>query len=96
MTAARHCLEGDFNGFTGWYLPTKQEMELIYSNREILDKAINKRHNFDKGIKREKYWCSNLYLIENNKKAWSFDMVTGKDPLEPKESALCVRPVRRF
>ena len=98
MTAARHCLELDLNGFTGWYLPTSKEMKLIYDNREILDKAINKRHNFDKGIKREKYWCSNLYLLENSfgSNAWSFDMVIGKGNLEPKESALCVRAVRRF
>ena len=96
MTAARYCLELDLNGFTGWYLPTSKEMKLIYDNREILDKAINKRHNFDKGIRRGKYWCSNLHNLFFSKNAWAFDLVNAEQPLEPRDSALCVRAVRRF
>ena len=97
LTAARHCLEGDYNGFTGWYLPTSKEMELIYDNREILDKAINKRYNIDIGIFRGKYWCSDLhlgsFLLTHAK---FFDIVNGEQHLEPRDSMLCFRAVRRF
>ena len=94
LTAARHCLEGDYNGFTGWYLPTSKEMELIYDNREILDKAINKRYNIDIGIFRGKYWCSDLNLLLTHAKF--FDIVNGEQHLEPRDSMLCFRAVRRF
>ena len=94
LTAARHCLEGDYNGFTGWYLPTSKEMELIYDNREILDKAINKRYNIDIGIFRGKYWCSDLNLFLTHAKF--FDIVNGEQHLEPRDSMLCFRAVRRF
>jgi hypothetical protein len=30
LTAARLCLESQFNGFNDWYLPTKDELELIF------------------------------------------------------------------
>ena len=94
-TAARLCLEDDFNGFSGWYLATSKEMKLIYDNREILDKAINKRYNFDKGIFRGKYWCSDLHVLLKTH-ARFFDIVNGEQHLEPRDSSLCFRAVRRF
>ena len=99
MSAARSCLECSLNGFTDWYLPTKEEMQTIYYVRNILDKVINKRHNIN-GMFSGKYWCSNLDISltpsENNCDAWVFDFEDGKLKLEHRYSLHCVLAVRKF
>jgi tetratricopeptide (TPR) repeat protein len=46
-TAARLCFESNYNGFNDWYLPTKDELNLIYINK-------NKIGEFESG----NYWSS--------------------------------------
>lgn len=59
-TAARLCLESNYNGFSDWYLPTKIEFELIYKNL-----ALNKLIEFA----NVPYWSSSEY---NSQDAWLF------------------------
>ncbi len=33
-TAARLCLESNYNGYNDWYLPTREELNLIYLNKD--------------------------------------------------------------
>jgi hypothetical protein len=48
-TAARLCIESNYNGYNDWYLPTEDELTLIFKN-------LHKAHLGS--FKSEKYWSS--------------------------------------
>jgi hypothetical protein len=45
--AARICYDLDLNGYTDWYLPSKDELDLVYQNQALIG-------GFNNGI----YWSS--------------------------------------
>ena len=75
-TAARLCLESNHNGFTDWYLPTLQELEMMY---QTLEK--NNLGTFIMGT----YWSSTEYvyygegIMKDNCSfgAWNLDFNSG-------------------
>jgi tetratricopeptide (TPR) repeat protein len=84
VTAARLCLESDHNGYTDWYLPTIDELRLIYLNLKVKKLATFEALN---------YWSSNedfestaLYYYFGNGSARSINKTT----------MFGVRGVRRF
>jgi tetratricopeptide (TPR) repeat protein len=84
-TAARICIESEYNGFNDWYLPTLKELQLINDNLNRTNKGNFKLTN---------YWSS----IESSAEfAWGVDFNTGKakDSLE-KGIVCCVRAIRAF
>jgi hypothetical protein len=84
-TAARLCLESKLNGFSDWYLPTNEELKLMYKNlyKNVLG-------NF----KLNTYWSSTDY---NQKwSAWALSFKDGVAFDNVKSHKNYVRAVRAF
>jgi hypothetical protein len=84
VTAARLCLESDHNGFTDWYLPTIDELRLIY-----LHLKARKLATFD----APNYWSSNEDFEST---AFYFYFGNGSVRSINKTTMFSVRGVRRF
>ena len=80
-TAARLCLESNYNGYNDWYLPTQQELNLIYL---IKDKIGGSKINC---------WSSTEYYATN---AYYFYVNDGYAGNGDKASTATVRGVRAF
>ena len=102
-TAARLCLESNYNGYTDWYLPNSQELSLLFS-----DKSISDLCNFATGD----YWSSSevnsmlsdtyAYTLFNqedisfNYNKWTITHSKGQLINAPKKELRNVRAVRAF
>lgn len=84
VTAARLCLESDHNGFTDWYLPTIDELRLIYLHLKARKLATFDAHN---------YWSSNE---DYESTAFYFYFGNGSVRSINKTTMFSVRGVRRF
>lgn len=83
--AAKLCLNYDRYGFDDWFLPSKDELFLIY---QLRDKIPSLNFNFS-------YWSSTEY---DNDEAW-YQQFKGTDPQKHGTKAypnLRIRPVRAF
>lgn len=83
-TAARLCLESNHNGFSDWYLPTKEELELMY---ETFKK--NNLGTFQEAF----YWSS---TGNDDRYAWYFYFGYGLVDSGCRNSTGYVRAVRAF
>jgi len=84
QTAARLCFESNYNGFNDWYLPTKDELNLIYINK-------NKIGEFESG----EYWSSS----QEDRYVWVQYLSQGvqtKVPIHMNEWKKNVRAIRAF
>ncbi len=81
--AAKFCDTLHHNGFSDWYLPSKDELALLYAHR----KAI--------GFNTVERWSSSQSDV-NIAWAQSFDSTAGAPVARDKSSVLGVRPVRSF
>ena len=95
MYAARFADESTCNGFTDWFLPSKDELDLVYNVIRARDLPLG---DFDKGY----YWTSTDY---NNVTAWTqyftdgqqFDRVqTLSANKQPPNRPFRVRMIRAF
>ena len=96
-SAAQACNDLDVEGITGWYLPSLQEVVLVFASR---DGYGDFQRLFDWG-----YWSSsevpfspddrtNAYLVQGD--MWAGDHWIYRTPSYPKESSCMVRCVRYF
>jgi hypothetical protein len=83
-TAARLCIESNHNGYTDWYLPTKDELKLMYTN--LHGKGLG-------GFISAHYWSSTEAL---NYSAFLFHFGDGKADNRNKGLTLQVRAIRTF
>jgi hypothetical protein len=85
--AAQLCATLDFNGFTDWFLPSKDELDLMYKNL--------KQKNAGKFGTKISYWSSSQ---ANNDSAWyqSFDNGRQYNYGNYKYDAFMVRAIRSF
>jgi hypothetical protein len=83
-TAARICYDFSYKNYDDWFLPSKDELKLLYLNL-----FAKKPGNFN-GIL---YWSSSEY---GDLHAWLQDFYTGKQYYSSKRLALSVRAVRVF
>lgn len=60
-TAARLCLESNYNGYNDWYLPTKDELNLLYNNKNIIGGFANYDYWSSTEISYGKAWMQNTY-----------------------------------
>ena len=81
--AAKLCADLVLNGYSDWYLPSKEEMMIMYDNRYVLG-------NWGEGMP---YWSSTEINAGN---AGALDMLTGLTSISAKQSVFYVRPVRLF
>lgn len=76
----------------GWYLPSIDELDLLFYNRFLTNKALRSASaTLLSGTAY--YWCSTEY---NNTSAYSFAFTNGNAYLSPKASTSSVRAVRAF
>ncbi len=91
-TAARICYNLTSNGYSDWYLPSKDELDEVYNNRTII--AAN-GSPFSSGI-WTKYWTSSQRTVSYNELAFCLDFDTGSGSSYTKSSSLHVRAMRSF
>jgi ribosomal protein L7/L12 len=90
FTAAGACVNAEINGYNDWYLPTLNELELVYKNL-----YKNNLGNFNKGsFSIPFYWSS----TENNLLyAYYFNFANGTvSELGSKNTSMHVRAIRTF
>jgi len=81
--AAKLCYDLVLGGYSDWYLPSINELNRIYLNKDAIG-----------GFAANAYWSSSEY---NNYYAWRQNFNGGLQDYGPKGSAsLCVRAVRSF
>ncbi|MHA8094574.1 hypothetical protein ACMH5Q_06725, partial [Aquirufa lenticrescens] len=73
--------------YDDWYLPSKDEMKIIYDNRVVLNAGFNA--NTDKW-----YWTSSY--ASNSSGGWRLTFVNGYIGAQGSESSYFVRPIRYF
>jgi len=85
--AANFCSNLTIGGFSDWYLPSKDELNLLYQNRSALEAAG--AGAFDDSY----YWSSTEYSTFY---AWHQSFYSGYQFNYYKDSTYCVRAVRRL
>jgi len=80
--AARLCHDQELNGYNDWFLPSQDELNQMYFNRNII-------HGFDSG----NYWSSSEYDAYN---AFGQDFTSGGLVAIGKDGTAHVRAVRSF
>ncbi|MDD5150997.1 MAG: DUF1566 domain-containing protein [Flavobacterium sp.] len=80
-SAAKTCYDLISNGYEDWYLPSKEEMQLIYPNKALL------------GYKDFAYWTSSE---DSSTQAWYIQMTNGNQGTTVKGATFPFRPVRSF
>ena len=85
--AAQLCSKLSYNGFTDWFLPSKDELDLMYKNL--------KKNNLGKFSTKISYWSSSQ---ANNDSAWyqSFDNGKQYNYGNYKYDSFLVRAIRAF
>jgi hypothetical protein len=82
--AAQLCDSLVFEGYDDWFLPSKDELDLMYKNLKAKGQG-----EFGNGL----YWSSSGYDING---AWGQDFSGGRQPANLKDSTNSVRAVRAF
>jgi hypothetical protein len=81
-TAARLCADLVLNGYSDWYLPSRDELNKLYINRSSIG-----------GFTTGYYWSSSELIAFN---AWNFNFYDGSAYGYNKGATLYVRAVRAF
>jgi hypothetical protein len=74
-SAAYMCDTSTLNGYTDWYLPAIEELQLLYSNRNILNKvlaAINNADEINSSYFSKAIWSSTEYTATEVLREWAF------------------------
>jgi len=82
--AAQICSIMDVNGYKDWFLPSKDELDLMYKN--LKQKGLG-------GFSNNFYWSSSQYY---NNYAWCQRFSDGDQDVDSKDYTLSVRAVRAF
>jgi len=82
--AAKICLDLDFGGYTDWYLPSKDELGLMYSKLHLAGKG---------GFNSVNYWSSSEATNDN---AFKQNFSTGSAGTNTKDILYFVRAARSF
>ncbi|MDR1325686.1 MAG: DUF1566 domain-containing protein [Treponema sp.] len=82
--AVQHCATYNEGGFTDWFLPSKNELDLIYRNLHT-DGYVTLTDNY--------YWSSSQY---NDGYVWCQLFQDGAQGYGSKNYTFCVRPIRSF
>ena len=83
--AARLCGDLTEGGYSDWYLPSKDELNALYTNKASIG-----------GFANYAYWSSTEYQIVQSSTAYYQDFTNGYADGAPKNSDLYVRAVRSF
>ena len=91
-SAARHCADLGYGGYDDWYLPSKDELDDVYTNRVAIDSTATA--NGGENFVSDYYWSS---TEETSSDAWQQDFLDGTQSGDDKGSSTGrVRAVRAF
>ncbi|WP_299059199.1 DUF1566 domain-containing protein [uncultured Polaribacter sp.] len=94
VTAAQACsFYGLFNGsiYSDWYVPSKDELNLLYINKDIVDSTAISNNGMKLSLR---YWSSTEFGEEL---AWAQDFVEPTNQFKKqKNTSTFVRPIRSF
>ena len=80
--AAALCDALSIQGFSDWYLPSREELKAISQNKFVIG-----------GFQNKKYWSSSQITINS---AWVIDFVTDFEFGEVKSETHAIRPIKSF
>ncbi len=89
--AAGVCQNLVLNGYDDWYLPSRNELTILYNNREVIGGFTTSNVGF--GL--EYYWSSTEYNNDASF-AWVRDFGSGYSGNGGKNGSYRVRPIRQF
>ena len=91
-SAARHCADLGYGGFDDWYLPSKNELNEVYTNRVAID--LTAMANGGEEFVNDYYWSS---TEETSTDAWQQDFMDGSQGGDDKGSSTgTIRAIRSF
>jgi hypothetical protein len=90
-TAARVCSDGAWGLYTDWYLPSKDELNKLYTNRFVINGVFGGAYGFIAAY----YWSSSQY---DGSQAWIqyFGGGLAQSPTAKSIDGIWVKPVRSF
>ncbi len=80
--AAKICNDLELNGYNDWYLPSKEELNKLYLNKELIGDFFPSY-----------YWCSSE---TTSLKAWMQEFIAGTQAQYNKNSGKYIRAIRTF
>lgn len=92
QSAALLCENYSSGGFSDWYLPSIDELNLIYNQRYDINRALSVINNSDP-LLQGYYWSS---MESSPTNAWRFSFFTGSTNDYIKSNTYSVRAVRSF
>jgi hypothetical protein len=90
VTAARFCFDLEYGGYDDWFLPSKDELNLMYENLKV-----KRQGDFVDDI----YWSSSYKMVGNYWGPWLQNFSDGSQETAyfiGKTTALSVRAIRQF
>lgn len=93
VSAASVCNQFAYQGFSDWYLPSIDELNLLWSNRFYVNKALNAMQQGQEISMKYNYWSSTEYSAGN---AFQFSFINGNATVSAKHSTFAIRAIRRF
>lgn len=91
-SAAKLCLDLVSGGQSDWYLPSIQELNMLWNNYYTVERSLSTIAGAQQIIKAE-HWSSSEY---DNLQSWSLCLLNSNQNIHSKNDALYVRAVRAF
>lgn len=91
-SAAKLCLDLVSGGQSDWYLPSIQELNMLWNNYYTVTRALSQISGATQ-LSNSVYWSSSEYSSNN---AWYFTFYDGYTHGSSKVNTFCVRAVRAF
>ena len=86
------CNDYSYGGFSDWYLPSIDELNLLSTNRYNVNKTLSSIGGATQ-IQYDDYWSSSE---TDNDDAWNFNFINGNANYNYKNSTYYVRAIRQF
>ena len=91
-SAASLCLDLESGGYSDWYLPSIQELSMLWNNYYTVARVLTQISGA-KQLTNDYYWSSSEYI---NNLAWVIGFSHGGTSYNGKAASYCVRAVRAF